>query len=680
MKNKLLAILALSSSVSFAQTFTDNFDSYAAGSYLCPQSASAWTTWSNAPGGPEDVLVSNADAASGANSLYFSTTLAGGGPVDLVRNFGATTTGQFDLEFNIKVNTGKAGYFNLQRNPTIGQVWAMDCFFRDNGQLLINNQQGLTFTATYPQGVWFNYRLSINFNTNQWEVFVDNVSQGVFSNAINQISSIDIYPTDNDAPNSAEYYIDDFLTIKTPYVLPVLNAAANFISYPEANIAGNTVSPKVLVRNLGTTILNSVDIVVDYNGTQLNYTATGLNLASLATVEVTIPGSLTIAAGSIPMVATVSNPNGAADLDAADNVFTLNVNPIVPATGKMVVSEEATGTWCGWCPRGAVAMENMEDKYSLFWAGIAVHNADPITVTTYDTGIGPLISGYPKALVDRGTGIDPSAMEGQFLTKIQIAPVAFIENGATYDAATRVLVVSSKLTFQQAANSNYKMAIVLTENGVTGTAAGYNQSNYYSGGGNGVMGGFESLPNPVPATQMIYSHVARDIVPSFTGATNSFPAVVSAGGVHTVFATFTLPADWDANEIHIVSLLIDPTGKIDNAGKATIAEAVSNGYTLGGVNIGTTASVNELAQVDAQLAVYPNPSSSNATVLIQLVKQSNVELRVIDMNGKVFLNRNYGSMEGAATVDVNTAQLPAGTYSIELILDDAVVKQRFMKL
>lgn len=681
MKNKLLALILLGSTGStFAQTFNDDFESYTAGAYLGPQSGGAWTTWSNAPGTTEDVYVSSADAASGSKSLYFSSTSASGGPTDLVRNFGVLNTGQFTMEFNMKVNNGKAGYFNLQRNATIGQVWAMDCFFKDNGTILINNQQGLSFTGSYPQGVWFNYRLEINFNTNVWEVFIDNASQGTFSNANNQIASIDIFPLDSDAPNDAQYYIDDFSTTITPYTLPNLNAAANLVSFSGANLAGSVVTPKVTVRNLGTTTLNSFDLTVDYNGTQINHSVTGQTLASLATIEITMPGTLTLAAGSLPMIASVSNPNAGADMDANDDEVTLMVNPIVPAAGKMVVSEEATGTWCGWCPRGAVSMENMENKYSAFWAGIAVHNGDPMTDSTYDAGIAPLIGGYPSALVDRVADIDPTAMEADFLNRIQVAPVAFIENGATFNATTRVLNVSATVDFQQAASSSYKMAIVLTEDDVTGTVAGYNQANYYSGGGSGVMGGFETLSNPVPAAQMVYTHVARVIAPSFGGAANSFPTTVAAGSTHIVNANFILPVGWDENEIHIVSMLIDPTGKIDNAGKATIAEAVSNGLENGTVIYDETLSVEEMNQIDATLSIYPNPTAENATVVVQLPNQSNVELRLVDMNGKVLVSRDYGSLSGATTINVNTTMLEAGTYTIELVLDSTVVKRRFVKL
>ena len=94
-----------------AQTFTDNFDSYTAGSLLGPQSAGAWTTWSGTTGGANDVLVSNAASVSGANSLHFVSTVDGGGPSDVIRNFGVLNTGQFSMAFNMKVATGAAASF-----------------------------------------------------------------------------------------------------------------------------------------------------------------------------------------------------------------------------------------------------------------------------------------------------------------------------------------------------------------------------------------------------------------------------------------------------------------------------------------------------------------------------------------------------------------------------------------
>jgi len=320
-----------------------------------------------------------------------------------------------------------------------------------------------------------------------------------------------------------------------------------------------------------------------------------------------------------------------------------SINPVVPAVGKMVVSEEGTGTWCQWCPRGAVFMDQFNTKYSQFWAGIAVHNGDPMTVTDYDASFGALISGYPSSLVDRGTDVDPSGMTPDFLTRVQVAPKAFITNGATWDAASRTLNVSVTADFQASANNNYKLACVLTEDGVTGTGSGYNQSNAYSGGNNGVMGGYEALGNPVPAAQMVYDHVARAIAPSFSGYTNSFPATVASGDMHTINFSFVLPNTWNENEIHIVGLLIDPQGRIDNAGKATITEAVTNGY-VNGSNAGIYE-VND-TQLDESVKIYPNPTSSFTNISINLKASSEVEVSIVDLSGKIMSQRNYGLLNG----------------------------------
>jgi hypothetical protein len=656
-----------------AQTFTDNFDSYTAGLGLKAQSAGAWTTWSGAASPTDDVLVSNADAASGANSLHFVSTASTGGPSDVIRNFGVLNTGQFSMAFNMKVATGAAAYFNLQKTAVPGATYTLDAVFGDDGTLVFN-QQG-DFLATYPQGSWFNFRLDINFNTNKWEVFFDNVSQGSFSNSVNQIASIDLFPVDAVTPFLSDFFIDDFSTIVTPYTLPSLNGAVNYGSFNGGNIAGNSVPISLKVKNLGVGIVTSFDIAANYNGITENRSFSGLSMASLSEQTFNMLNNITLIAGSNPLTFTISNVNGAgADGDANDNVGTININPIVPAAGKMVVSEEGTGTWCGWCVRGAVYMDLMAAKYSNYWAGIAVHNGDPMVVATYDAGIGALIPGYPSALVDRGPEQDPSAMEASILSRLQIAPKALITNGATWDASTRTLNVSVSANFQVSATNAYKLACVLTEDGVTGTASGYNQSNYYQGGGSGVMGGYESLPNPVLAANMVYDHVARAIQPSFAGSNSAFPATIASGATYTMTFTFVLPSTWDETKMEIVGMLIDGSGKVDNAGKATITEAVANGYVAGIQNLFSS----DVSQADDVFQIYPNPASTSTMVTINLKKESQVELKVIDMTGKEVAARNYGSMSGASTIQMNTSSLEAGMYLVELSINNEKTTKRLV--
>src|SRR5690606_28707377 len=120
---------------------------------------------------------------------------------------------------------------------------------------------------------------------------------------------------------------------------------------------------------------------------------------------------------------------------------------------------------------------------------------------------------------------------------------------------------------------DWRLACVITEDSVHGTDAQYGQANYYSGnqsliGLNGVD--WMNLPAKVPASQMVYDHVARAIAPGFDGYQNSFPASVNANDQHTVNFWFQLEEGFDIDKMHIVSMLIKPGGQIDNGGTATV--------------------------------------------------------------------------------------------------------------
>jgi hypothetical protein len=649
-----------------AQTFSDNFESYTVGSKLGPQSPD-WGTWSGAGGGADDVLVANTDnhtLPTGSKSIYLQSTSATGGPSDVVLKFGTTplTTGHFTYTSWIKVQSGKTAYFNFQGNATMGNLYTLDCWM-DGGNIGIQNSGTTVVTGTYPQATWFELKIDVNLNTNLWDLQIDGVSQGTWANAANQVYAIDIYPADA----NARFWVDDVSYNVVPYVLPSVNGANNLISVTNG-LVGQQRNLSVKMRNLGTTAINSFDMTVDQNGgTPAVVNVTGVNIASLATYTVNFPSPFTLAAGANTFTATISNVNGAgADGDASDNTITQTLTPVMPAAGKMVVGEEGTGTWCQWCPRGAVYMDMMTAKYDGYFAGIAVHNSDPMTVTAYDASVGALISGYPSGLVDRGPEADPSEFEGIFLNNITNVPEGFLVNGANYNSTTRVLDVSVTTTFQTAITGNYRIACVITEDSVKGTASSYNQANAYSGGASGPMGGFELLANPVPAAQMNYNHVARAISPDFYGIPNAFGTGAMAGDVFTHNFSYTLPAGWNANHIHIIGMLINPSDLIDNAASATISEAVANGWLPG-----TATGINSIADApDATIQLMPNPASSVTFVTLNLSKDSDIKMEVFAANGKLVASKNYGTMNGGYNLPINTDEFAKGIYFVKVSVND----------
>lgn len=661
-KYTLLFVSFCSIGISFGQLFSENFDSYTLGSYLGPQSAS-WSTWSGAEGGAEDVVMNNTQSSSPSNSIYFSSVATGGGPQDVILKFGQVyTSGVFTFESDFYVNSDKTAYFNFQANQTVGQVWALNVNF-DAGNLYVDDgvTSNLCF-STYPQATWFNIKIEANLTLHIWKAYVDDVLVGTWTNGINSLASTDFFPILN-----SQFYVDNVVFDHAPYVLPNLNAAISNVDLG-GEIAGQSVTPIISILNGGVTAINSFDVSLSYNNIVYNASVTGQNIVSIANYNVSMP-TFQLVPGNQTYTVVISNINGGNDDNSADNTFSNSINPVVPAPGKMVVSEEGTGTWCQWCPRGAVFMDQFNEKYNEFWAGIAVHNGDPMTVAEYDASIGPLFGGYPSALVDRGVDVDPSGMSPQFFARLQTPPVATMINGATWNPQTRVLNVSVKADFLLPASNSYKLACVLTEDGVTGTGSGYNQSNAYAGGNNGVMGGFELLPSSVPAAQMVYDHVARAIAPSFSGEVNSFPTTVLAGQSYALNYSFTLPATWDENSITIIGLLIDPQGRIDNAGKATISEAVTNGFVAGLTSISGE-------NLENLVSIFPNPAKNYARVSLNLPSQSKVELSLLDVSGKFLSSSSFESLDGSNNLDLNTANYNSGIYFIAISINGTkIIKQ-----
>jgi hypothetical protein len=649
-------------------SFSDNFEGYTAGTYLGANS-STWTTWSGTEGGAEDVLVTNANAHGGSNSVYYSSVAANGGPIDCVLPFGAQfTTGTFTLDFWLFVNSGKNAYFNIQQNPTIGQVWNSDWNFNADGTLEVINQQGLSFSTTYTMGAWSHIVITAQLNNSQWNVNIDGMDMGTFHNTSLGIASIDIYPI-----NGSQFYIDDIAVTHVANTPTTNDIAVSYLTVP-GGLSGSTVNVKALLRNIGSTTVANPYVSLYHNGTLIgSQTYTGLNLASMDTQIVSLTNPITFtSSNTISLDAQVASGTANDDNTLNDTVV-YNYTAIVPAAGKLVVGEEATGTWCQWCPRGAVFMDQLSNTYAGFFQGIAVHNNDPMEVVDYDAGIGTLIGGYPSALVDRLPDVDPSAMEADFITRIQMAPKAMIVNGAQWNATNDTIMVSLTTTFAQAvASGNYKVACVIIEDNVTGTGSGYNQVNAYSGGGNGVMGGYETLPNPVPAAQMEYDFVARAIVPSFAGLSNAFTIPAAIGYVKTHNFSFAVPATWNKPDLKIVGLFIDNTGKIDNASSTTINDAITNGY----VNGTSVAGVDNESLIN-QMALFPNPTSDISTLKFSLSDETEVVVNISSIDGKRISSHNYGSLTGTQNIEISTQGWANGIYLVEI---SAGKSSKIMKL
>lgn len=255
---------------------------------------------------------------------------------------------------------------------------------------------------------------------------------------------------------------------------------------------------------------------------------------------------------------------------------------------KMVI-EEATGTWCGWCVSGIAVLDRMKKKYPDQAICIAVHESDPMAIDGYSVKGG----GNPRLSLNReGQEMHPLDLEEAMAPHLTDLPQVTVD--AEWTVTDGLVNVKANLLSGVKSESLYRMAFVLVENDVhVPDDAGYWQRNYYSGGDNGPLDGFEDLPNIIPAEQMWYQEVARGIYPSQQGVACSSGSLLPVGRKTEVSYTFALPGNvLNRDKLELFVLAIDAaTSNVMNGCKAA-------GKSESGINTPTAAVESEEMAVE----------------------------------------------------------------------------------
>lgn len=281
----------------------------------------------------------------------------------------------------------------------------------------------------------------------------------------------------------------------------------------------------------------------------------------------------------------------------------------VSAYPRKLVSEEVTGTWCGYCVRGIVAMKEMNEKYPDSFIGIAIHCSSAAWTDAMSFGVEDYhdllfsrcnLSGYPRCVYNRNTmySIDPGDMETYYKQIMDNSTNnCGIQLNASYDEATNEIIANTDIYFAADIDkADYRLAYVLVENNVhrtnedigvpEGKPTGYEQNNYYADNAMGEMGGFENLPSTIPADQMWYNDVARTIYPDYNGVSGVIPETIKEGDHFSYSCSFEIPKNvLEKKNTELIVLLINKNGIIDNADKVAIDGLTTGIYTVRDDNV-----------------------------------------------------------------------------------------------
>jgi len=418
------------------------------------------------------------------------------------------------------------------------------------------------------------------------------------------------------------------------------------------------------VKNDGNNAITS--LTVNWNDGTDHSSVIACNIAVGATATINHPTAINYATALEKNIAiSITNVNGNVDPNMAENTTSKLFNTLSVLAAKKVIIEEGTGTWCGWCPRGAVAMEYMTTNHPTDFIGVAVHNGDPMTVTEYDAGAA--FSGFPGANVDRvllGANVSDTDFETYYSDRITLKVPAAI-SAVSSGAGNSVTVDVSTTFYTPFAAANFRLGVIIVEDNVTGTGSTYNQSNYYSSASqnialNGAGHNWQTSPNPVLAADMEYDHVGRALLGGYAGQASSVPAVLTDGQVVTYTFNYTVPGTSNRANMKAVAVLIDQaTGEIVNADEISIAT----------VGLGETETIG--------LEVYPNPATEVVNVKFE-AKGGTYAVTVNDLAGRQVGVTVLDNATGSQTVALPIAGLASGNYLVTVAKEGASYTQQLI--
>ena len=239
---------------------------------------------------------------------------------------------------------------------------------------------------------------------------------------------------------------------------------------------------------------------------------------------------------------------------------------------KNVLLEEATGTWCSYCPTGIYYIDSLMHTYDNVIA-IAIHTNDVMACEDYFEKA--KFASAPSANIGRRfTGKNTDEWFASVQDEMNYAPKAGVAVTTQFDEATRLLTAIVTVTALENMEGTYTVGGVVCEDAVSGTTSQYNQANQYSNYYFPV-GGFEDLPNPVPAYRIAYDHVARQLLSPYEGETG-FPMTLAKGQSYAQTFTYYLPEAYDHNYIRVVGIVLNENGTVDNAGISAYANGKTN--------------------------------------------------------------------------------------------------------
>lgn len=365
-----------------------------------------------------------------------------------------------------------------------------------------------------------------------------------------------------------------------------LNIAGDNLPQNQAQAAGlvteyySTVGKDMMfgvnLTNMAANDITNVEVEYSVNNGELQRTTVELaapvayGAQGMAVVKTLCP----TASVNLPVRARITKVN------VADNIFgetwvQSSVLAVNEGEGfqRNVLLEEGTGTWCGWCPLGYLALEEAAVDYTDGTMVLAaLHKNDDMANPASETIIQNYFSGFPQCVFNRqqlmgfqqSTAVNKANISDLYNLFRGIPGVAKIDLQLVESATPGKITANTVTEFILPSELGYRVGFEMIEDGV----GPYEQTNYLKG-----TPGFGVFSANQDKVSVMYNDVVRNVVSPF-GVEGSLPASVQPGQKYAFSTELDLSCFKKTSNARIAAFVINTTdGSIENVTVMKVADA-----------------------------------------------------------------------------------------------------------
>ncbi|MCW3123889.1 MAG: outer membrane protein Omp28 [Flavipsychrobacter sp.] len=361
---------------------------------------------------------------------------------------------------------------------------------------------------------------------------------------------------------------------------------------------------------------------------------------------------------------------------------------------KYVLLEEATGTWCGYCPDGAQNIQETIERDFPRCISASFHGptgyGEPMMITgdPFCTG-GNFSTSFPYGCVDRNVFAGKQglsrAWDSYVKTDTALAPKFDVVMKSAWDVATAKLTIELTAKCLVAGTGVWSVNAYILEDSIPSSGANIQHSyagaphtgNYYDVSCTGSAPWYLPYPSGGSLPASMYAHMnvvravlAKAVVPIWGDTALTNPTV---GQTFTKTYTYTIPTTQNAWSMKVIGLVqkygaVKTDRPIENAIMAKVR------LMKGNVVLGTNTPMNVLQD----LTVFPNPTSNFITVKCSLDNTEANSITIMNVAGQIVMHKEYAGSGTLFAEKIALSDLSSGTYFLQFTNNGATETRQFV--